>query len=90
MENKITFNITLDSCENCPKVVATFENVPISKLEDVLYYAERGFRSVEVVNNATGEIMFTHHVCSELFEKRGFGYNYGEAIDYIQHVINKD
>jgi hypothetical protein len=85
-----TFNLTLDSCENCPKIVATFENVPMSKLEDVLYYAERGFRSVEVVSNETGEVLFNQYVCHEIFESRHSGYNYGEAIDYIQHIIRKD
>jgi hypothetical protein len=87
MENN-TFNITLDSCENCPKVVATFENVPEEKLSDVLYYATRAFRSIEVINNQTGEIAFNSYTCVELFKDKQ-NYNYGEALDYMHHIITR-
>lgn len=87
MENETTFNVTVDSCENCPKIVATFENVPANKLETVLYYADRAFRSVEVVSNATGEVYYDRYVSVELFEKRLNNYSYGEALDIIKHEI---
>lgn len=84
-----TFNITVDSCENCPKIVATFENVPEEKLSEVLYYAKRAFRSIEVVNNQTGEIAYSRYVCCELFENEIL-YTYGDCLDYMRHVVQKN
>lgn len=86
MENN-TFNIILDSCENCPKIVATFENVPEEKLETVLYYADGAFRSIEIVSNTTGEVFYSRYVNSDMFEKRYSNYSYGEALDIIKHEI---
>ena len=89
MENKNTFNITIDSCENCPKIIATFENIPEEKLPDVLFYAKRAFRSIEVINNQTGEIAYSRYICCELFENE-ISYTYGDCLDYMRHIIKKD
>lgn len=88
MENT-TYTINLDSCEAMPKVVASFDEVPESKLKDALYYAVRAFRSVEVINNQTGEVVLTLYVGLALFEEKR-GYNYGEALDYMHHIITRD
>ena len=83
-----TFTLTVDSCESCPKIVATFEEVPADKLETVLYYADRAFRSVEVVSNTTGEVYYSRYVSVDIFEKRQNNYSYGEALDIIKHEIS--
>lgn len=88
MENN-TFNIILDSCENCPKIVATFENVPEEKLSDMLFYAKRAYRSIEVINNQTGEIAYNRYMCCKLFEDE-ICYNYGDCLDFMRHIMNKD
>ena len=87
MENKNTFSITVDSYECNPKIVATFDEVPADRLETALYYAERAFRSVEVVSNTTGEVCYSRYVGVEMFEKRLNNYSYGEALDIIKHEI---
>ena len=89
MENTNTFNITVDSCENCPKIVATFEDVPEEKLSDMLFYAKRAFRSIEIINNQTGEIAYSRYMCCELFENE-ISYNYGDCLDYMRHIMKKD
>lgn len=89
MENKNTFNITVDSCENCPKIVATFEDVPKEKLPDMLFYAKRAFRSIEVINNQTGEVAYSRYMCCELFENE-INYSYGDCLDYMRHILKKD
>ena len=85
---KTTYTLTLDSCECNPKIVATFDEVPADRLETVLYYAERGFRSVEVVDNTTGEVYYSRYVSVDMFEKRQSNYSYGEALDIIKHEIS--
>jgi hypothetical protein len=82
-----TYKLTVDSCECNPKIVATFDEVPADKLETALYYAERAFRSVEVVSNTTGEVYYSRYVSVEMFEKRLNNYGYGEALDIIKHEI---
>ena len=82
-----TYKLTVDSCENSPKIVATFDEIPANKLETVLYYADRAFRSVEVVSNTTGEVYYSRYVSVEMFEKRQNNYGYGEALDIIKHEI---
>lgn len=84
-----TYKLTVDSCENCPKIVATFENVPEEKLSDMLFYATRGFRSIEVINNQTGEVAYSRYVNCELFENE-VSYNYGECLDYMKHILTKN
>ena len=78
-----TYNVSIDSCEACPKIVATFEDVPEEQLEQVIYIATKAFRSVEVVNNETGEVELTHYEGTTLHKKSIFGY--GEAIDIMKH-----
>lgn len=84
---KPTYKLTLDSCECNPKIVATFDEVPADKLETALYYAERAFRSVEVVSNTTGEVYYSRYVSVDMFEKRQNNYTYGEALNIIKHEI---
>ena len=76
-----TYNITVDSCEARPKIVATFEDVPKKQLELIISIATQTFRSVEVINNETGEVVLTHYVGPELHKSL---HNYGEAIDLIR------
>ena len=82
-----TYKLVLDNCECNPKIVATFDEVPADKLETALYYADRAFRSVEVVSNTTGEVYYSRYVSVEAFEKRYNNYSYGEALDVIKHEI---
>ena len=82
-----TYNVSIDSCEARPKIVATFEDVPEERLEQVIYIATRTFRSVEVINNETGEVVLTHYEGLQL-HKETFGY--GEGIDIIRHYAYGD
>lgn len=84
-----TYTVSVDSCESCPKIVASFDNVPEKKLKDVLYYATKAFRSVEVICNETGEVAFTLYQGLVLFDKH-CGYSYGDALDYMRHVLDKE
>jgi hypothetical protein len=84
-----TFTIAVDSCESCPKIVASFDNVPADKLSDMLYYAEKTFRSIEVVNNETGEFAYRKYVGFDLF-KKDKRYNYGDSLDYMKRVLDKE
>lgn len=86
---KITYSVSVDSCESMPKIVANFDAVPEDKLKDVLYYATKAFRSVEVVSNATGEVILSLYQGLVVFDER-CGYSYGDALDYMRHTINKE
>ena len=84
-----TYTVSVDSCESCPKIVASFDSVPENKLKDVLYYATKAFRSVEVVNNETGEVAFSLYQGLVLFDGH-CGYSYGDALDYMRHTLDKE
>mgnify|MGYP007115384126 CR=1 FL=1 len=88
MENKNYYNISVDSCESCPSVAANFTMVPEEKLADMLYWAKKAFRQIEVTNSYTGEVAYSRYLSDGLFENER-RYNYGEALDYMQHEFNK-
>lgn len=75
-----TYTVKVDSCEARPKVVTEFNEVPDNQLEQVVYVAKRTFRSVEVTDEETGEVVLTYYVGERLYEK---AFGYGEAIDII-------
>jgi hypothetical protein len=87
--NTTTYTVTVDSCESCPKIVASFDAVPENRLKDVLYYATKAFRSVEVINNDTGEVALTLYQGLVLFDDR-CRYSYGDALDYMRHNLDKE
>lgn len=78
-----TYKVSVDSCEACPKIVATFEDVPQDKMEQLISIATSAFRSVEIINNETGEVELTHYEGTTFHKKSYFGY--GEAIDVMKH-----
>ena len=81
-----TYNITIDSLEARPKFSATFEDVPEKALKDAIYVATRTFRSVEVINNETGEIVLTHYEGADYKDNYNpQAFNYGEAMDIMCH-----
>jgi hypothetical protein len=82
-----TYNITIDSLEARPKIVVTFEEIPEKALKDAIYVATRTFRSVEVVNNETGEVVLTHYEGLQLHKGT---FSYGEGIDIIRHYAYGD
>ena len=77
-----TYTVKVDSCEAYPKIITEFNEVPDKHLERVVYIAKKTFRSIEVTNEETGEIVLTHYVGERLYEKE---FGYGEAIDIISH-----
>jgi hypothetical protein len=87
--NTTTYTVSVDSCESRPKIVASFDSVPENKLKDVLYYATKAFRSVEVINNETGEVALSLYQGLFLFDSR-CGYSYGDALDYMRHTLDKE
>lgn len=81
-----TYKLSLDSCQSNPKVIVEFDEVPENILESVINVAKYAFRSIEVVNNETGEVVLTHYVGLQLFKPL---YEYGTAIDILTNYCNE-
>lgn len=82
-----TYSINVDSCEARPKIVATFEDVPEEALENALSVAVQAFRSIEVINNETGEVVLTHYEGLRLHNQV---FEYGTALVVMKHICYKD
>ena len=82
-----TYKLTLDNCQSNPKVIAEFDSVPESVLENVINTAKFAFRSIEVVSNETGEVVLTHYVGLQLFKPL---FECGEAIDIISRYCQDE
>ena len=78
-----TYTLKVDSCEACPKIVAEFPNISENVIQRAIQGAKEGFRSVEVVCEQTGEIMFTYYASTDFHEPL---FRYGDAIDYLTHI----
>lgn len=61
------YRIKLDNCCCEPKITMefTFEK---SKFDEIISYAIVGFRSVEVTDNETGEVIYSHYICDQHFD----------------------
>ena len=79
-----TYKLTLDSCQSNPKIIVEFDEVSESMLESVINVAKYAFRSIEVVNNETGEVVLNYYVGLQLFKPL---YEYGTAIDTIANLL---
>jgi hypothetical protein len=82
-----TYSINVDSCEARPKIVATFEDVPEEELENALSVAIQSFRSVEVINNETGEVVLNHYEGLRLHNQV---FEYGTALDVMKRICYKE
>ena len=81
-----TYKLSLDSCQNNPKIIVEFDEVPENVLENVINIAKYAFRSIEVINNETGEVVLTYYIGLQLFKPL---YEYGTAIDIITNYRNE-
>lgn len=81
-----TYSMKVDSRESCPKILAEFPNISEDALESVVNAAKRGFRSVEVTDNETGEVVLSYYVGERLANRL---YDYGETLDLISYYAYK-
>lgn len=80
MENtNFTYTLKLNNC-GAPSIKATFENVKAENLSTMIFYGERAFREVEVVNEQTGEVEYSYYRSDNMFNQL---YTYGEALDIL-------
>lgn len=75
-----TYTMKVDSCEVCPKIVAEFPNISEANIMRCLQAAKEGFRSVEITNDETGEIMVSFYMSDEFHEAL---FEYGDTIRRI-------
>lgn len=80
MENtNFTYTLKLNN-GGAPSIKATFENVKAENLSTMIFYGERAFREVEVVNEQTGEVEYSYYRSDNMFNQL---YTYGEALDIL-------
>lgn len=79
-----TYSMKVDSCESCPKILAEFPNIPDEQLEAAINAAKRAFRSVEVTDEETGEVVMSYYVGERLVPKSS-NYDYGDAIGLVKY-----
>ena len=78
-----TYTMKLRSCETRPAIEVEFPNIARDRIEQAITEATLAFRSVEVVADETGEIIFSHYVDSDFFS---LIQNHGEAIDVLRYI----
>ena len=75
-----TYTLKVDSCEACPKIIAEFPNIPEANIMKCFQAEKEGFRSFEITNEETGEIMASFYMSDEFHEAL---FDYGRTIDRI-------
>ena len=60
------YKAKLDNCCCEPSIKMEF-TFPKEKVEDVICIATGGFRSVEIINNETGEVAYSCYISDEHF-----------------------
>lgn len=82
-----TYTLKMDTCEAKPKMEISFGEVPENKIKRALDFASGAFRQIEVINEETGEVMFSRYESASWFTPV---YSYGEAIDIISNICYVD
>ena len=81
--SNFTYTLKLEN-RSTPSIKATFENITAESLSTMIFYGERAFRDVEVVNEQTGEIEYTHYYSDNMFNQL---YTCGEALSILANFI---
>lgn len=80
---KNTYTVTAKSCEN-PNITVEFKGLCSTCSIEVVSILECAFRSVEIICEETGEVVYTLYVGSEWFIPNA---EYGKAIDEAGEII---
>jgi hypothetical protein len=78
-----TYTISVET-RNSNNVSATFRNVPNYKVEPCVSVLETAFRDIEVVDEETGEVVYSKYVGGDWFEAEA---SVGEVIDEINDYL---
>jgi hypothetical protein len=82
-----TFTLRFDTMECCPKMEGSFERVPANRIKCALSVAKSAFRSVDVIDENTGEVMYNQTISPAWFNPLC---SYGDAIDTIHEICYGD
>lgn len=85
--NETTYTLRFDTMECQPKMEGAFEGVPAIRIWRALAVARNTFRSVDVIDENTGEVMYNQAISPAWFDPK---YSYGEAIDVIHEMCYGD
>ena len=75
-----TYTMKLNSFANKPEVTVTLPNIPENKIRWAMDLATQAYRSVEVIADETGELIFSYYMDSSFQDNV---LNYGEMIDIL-------
>lgn len=78
------YKVKLDNCCCEPSIKMEF-TFPKEKLEDVICIAVGGFRSVEITNNETGEVVYNCYINEAHFN---INCQYCSIVDCIKELLN--
>ena len=81
---KNTYTVTAKSCEN-PNITIEYEKLCGECIGECIEELETAFRSVEVVCEQTGEVVYTHYVGADWFNPFA---SYGEVIDTVYDIVS--
>ena len=82
-----TYTLRFDTMECRPKMEVAFEGVPAIRIWRALAVAKNAFRSVDVIDESTGEVMYNQSISPAWFDPK---YSYGDAIDIIHEMCYGD
>lgn len=77
------YTVTANSCEN-PAITVEFKGLCGNCAVEAVATLETAFRSVDVTDEETGEVVYTHYVGSDWFVPQR---EYGKAIDTAGEVV---
>lgn len=80
---KNTYTITAKSCEN-PNVVIEYEGLCDKCIDECVEELNTAFRSVEVICEQTGEVVYSRYVGADWFNAFA---SYGEVIDEVYDIV---
>ena len=76
----LTYTLTVDSCEDRPKIHINFYGVKQGDIMVAFNVAKSAFRQVEILNEETGEVVTTYYMSDEFHRPSR---TYGDAINYL-------
>ena len=80
---KQTYTMKLRSCESRPSIEVELPNIPHDRISKAMDKAIKAFRSVEILADETGEVMFSYYMDFDFFLPC---FNHGEMIDILCHI----
>ena len=76
----LTYTLTVDSCEDRPKIHINFYGVKQGDIMVAFNVAKSAFRQVEILNEETGEVVTTYYMSDEFHRPSR---TYGDVINYL-------